>query len=106
MHAVEPRRGLHRMLRGWLGSLQPADVVVEGDRPRPGEPCHLVDVAAPATGRDGGYTEGSHGDLTRGQLGEGAGRPRDRHRCHGPPGPDDAQPTGTRLEARLRGIVV
>src|SRR3989442_3347319 len=51
--------GPHRMLRIELGGLQEADVVVEGDRPRPGEPGHGVDVAAPG----GGYAEGRHRDL-------------------------------------------
>src|SRR5438094_9304531 len=102
MHAVEPRPRAPPHPQGLeLGGFQPADVVVEGHRPRPGEPRYGVDVAAPR----GGYAEGRHGDLAVGELGE-VGRPRDRHRRYGQPRPDDARPAGTGLEARNRGVVV
>src|SRR5438128_558574 len=102
MQAVEPPGGLHRLLTGWLGSLHQADVVVEGHRPRPGETGHGVDVAGPG----GGYAEGRHRDLTRGDLGKGARRPGDRHRWHGAPGPVDPRRAWTGLEARHGGVVV
>src|SRR3989441_12131788 len=102
MQAVESPGGLHRLLPGWLGSLHQADVVVKDHRPRPGETGHGVDVAGPR----GGYAEGRHGDLTRGELGEVARRPGDRHRRHGPPGPVDPRRAWTGLEARHGGVVV
>src|SRR5437879_827085 len=97
-----PPGGLHRLLTGWLGSLHQADVVVEDHRPRPGETGHGVDVAGPR----GGYAEGRHRDLTRGELGKGARRPGDRHRWYGPPGPVDPRRAWTGLEARHGGVVV
>src|SRR6266852_5694958 len=94
--------GGQRILGGWLRRLCPADVVVEDDRPRPGEARHRVDVAAPG----GGLAEGRHGDLARGELGEGARRPRDRHRWHRPSGAVDPRLARAGLEARYRGVVV
>src|SRR5438132_14080436 len=102
MQAVEPPGGLHRLLRGWLGSLHQADVVVEDHRPRPGETGHGVDVAGPR----GGYAEGRHCDLTRGELGKGARRPGDRHRWSGWPGPVDPRRAWTGPEPRHGSAVL